>query len=159
MSDDFRFDAIVKDPDESRPVELDLFGDCANFWRANEQFSLAEFIRPERATGYAYECTVPGTSAARAPSFPTTIGAIVPDGSVTWTCRAAGANGLNPISSPAAVSEPTGLTIASVSVSESTKILAAYGGGTAGQAFDAKFSFTLNGVPRVARQKVQIRLR
>lgn len=152
---------VLNDPEEARGVALSLYRECANFWRANEAYGLGEYIRPNRATGYSYECTTAGSSGAREPVWPTSIGATVPDGSVTWTCAPAAANGVTAISAPTASSEPTGLAITNVSVSESTKILATYSapGSTFGQDFDAVFSFTLDGEPRRARQQVQIRKR
>lgn len=157
MKADYTFDPVSKDPAESRIVELELFNKAANFWRINEQYALNEFIRPNVATGFAYQATAGGTSGIREPRWPTTVGATVTDGSVTWTCATAGANGLNAVSAPTAVSSPLGVTISAISVVETTKILATYTGGTVGQDFDAVFSFTLNGVPRVARQTVKIR--
>lgn len=154
----YTFDPIDKDPAESRVVELELFNKCANFWRPNEQYQPNEYVRPNTATGLAYQASG-GLSGPREPRWPSVIGATISEGSVTWTTTAAGANGLNPISSPSAVSSPPGLTISSISVSETTKILATYSGGTVDQDCDAVFSFTLNGVPRVARQTVRIRYR
>jgi hypothetical protein len=156
---DYTFDPIEKDPAESRVVELELFNKAANFWRPNEQYQANEYIRPNAATGFAYQTTAGGASGFREPRWPAVAGATVSDGSVVWTATAAGANGLNPVSGPSGVSNPTGLTIASVAVSETTKILATYSGGIVGQDYDAVFTFTLNGVPRVARQTVRIRYR
>jgi hypothetical protein len=153
------FPDALKDPAEELKVTLNLFRYCASFWRPNEQYALNEYARPGRATGFAYQSTTAGTSGAREPTWPRTLGATITDGSVTWTCVVAETNGLNVISSPSAVSDPTGLTIGSVSVSEATKILATYSGGTLDQDFDAVFTFTLNGVTRVARQRVLIRKR
>lgn len=158
MSSDYRFVSVIKDPAESLPVTLDLYNLCANFWRPNEQYALNEYIRPTRGRGFSYQATA-GTSAGREPVWPTTLAATVVDGSITWTTSAAGSNGLNAVSSPSGTSDPTGLTIGSVSASESTKILATYAGGTEGQDYDAVFTFTLNGVTRVARQTVQVRKR
>jgi hypothetical protein len=155
---DYRFDEHPgKDPDETLLVSLDLFDMCANFWAPNEQFGTGEYVRPNKATGFSYECTTAGTSAAREPVWPTTISATKVDGSITWTCRAASSNGVNAVSSPSATSEPTGLTIGSVAASESTKINATYSGGVDGESYDAVFTFTLNGVTRIARQKVPVR--
>lgn len=156
---DYIFQPVTKNAGDTKPVSLDLFRWCANYWRANEQFSLNEYIRPLSPTGFAYQATTAGTTGARQPTWPKTLGGTVVDGSVTWTCVVASTNGLNAISSPSAVSEPTGLTISAVTVSESTKILATYSGGTVDQDYDAVFAFTLNGVPREARQKVKVRRR
>jgi len=40
------------------------------------------------ANNYCYECTTGGTTGAAEPTWPTTIGGTVVDGTVTWTCRA-----------------------------------------------------------------------
>lgn len=152
----FVFDTIQKDPAESKPVELNLFRWCANYWRPNEQFSAAESVRPTTPTGFAYQGSG-GTSGAKEPRWPLVLGAVVTDGSIVWTCTAAAANGLNAITAPGGTSDPTGLTIGSVSASETTKILATYSGGTEGQDYDAVYTFTLNSVTRVARQRVEIR--
>jgi len=159
MRDNYTFDDVTVDPGESHKVLLDLFDICANFWTPNEQVDLTEYVRPRLANGFAYEVTTAGLTARREPIWPRTIGATVASGSAVFTCRAAGSNGLMAITSPSAVSDPTGLTIGSVSVSESTKILATYSGGTLGQDYDAVFTFTLNGVTRVARQVVKVRKR
>lgn len=159
MDNDYTFDSLTKDPAESRMVELDLFGKCANFWRPNEQYAANEYIRPNTATGFAYQANANASSGLREPRWPTTLAATVADGSLIWTCVAAGANGLNAVSGASAVSNPIGLTISAISVSETSKILATYAGGTVDQDYDAVFSFTLNGVPRVARQTVRIRYR
>lgn len=151
---EYTFDPVEVDPAGGRKVVLDLFEQCANFWLPNEQFSVAEFVRPPTATGFSYECTSAGTSAARAPLWPRTIGVTVADGSVVWTCRAAGDNGVSVISGLSAVSDPIGLTISGLSVNESTKILATYSGVALGQDYDAVYTFALNGVTRVARQAV-----
>jgi hypothetical protein len=60
----------------------------ATAWKATTAYSLGEYVEPTTANGYRYECTTAGTSAGSEPSFPTTIGATVADGSVVWTCQA-----------------------------------------------------------------------
>jgi hypothetical protein len=156
----FRFaDAPPKDPAESMDVVLDLAQWCSNFWVPNEQFATNEYARPNTPTGFSYQATTGGTSGAREPRWPTTLGATVNDGSIVWTCAVAAANGYNAVTAPSAVSEPAGLTIGSVSASETTKILATYSGGTHGYDYAAVFAFTLRGISRVARQLVQVRRR
>lgn len=153
---DYTFDPVTKDPAEQISVELDLFNKAANFWRPNEQFSGSEYVRPNIGTGFAYQASA-GTSGNREPRWPTTLAATVIDGSVTWTCAAANANGLNAVSAVSALA--IGVTASGVAVSETTKILATYAGGTANGDYDVVFSFTLNGVPRVARQTVKVRFK
>lgn len=149
----------LKDAAESLKVSIDLYDLCAVKWRPNEDYSSAEFIRPPVPNGFSYEVTTGGRTGTSPQRFPTTIGQTVVSGSVTLTCRASSAGGVNAITSPTATSDPTGLTISNVAVSESHKILATYVGGTEGQDYDAVYSFTLDGVTRIARQKVQVRKR
>lgn len=158
MSNDYRFKPATKDPGESFQVTLNLFRMCANYWRANEQYQTNEFIRPNKPTGFSYQAQGAGTSGGREPNWPKTLSATVADGSLTWITTAAAANGVNPITSPSATAD-TGLTVGSVVASESTKILATYSSGNDGQDYDAVFTFTLNGVARVARQTVKVRKR
>lgn len=57
-------------------------------WAANTAYVLLNFRIPTTANGYVYECTTAGTShAATEPTWPTTVGNTVADGTVTWTCR------------------------------------------------------------------------
>ncbi len=58
-------------------------------WVAGTAYALGDAVRPTTRNGYAYECTVAGTSdAATEPTWPTVPGTTVVDGTVTWTCRA-----------------------------------------------------------------------
>lgn len=60
----------------------------ATAWAATTALSLGAIRRPTVANTYLYEVTTAGTTAAAQPAWPTTVGATVADGSVTWTCRA-----------------------------------------------------------------------
>jgi hypothetical protein len=155
----YRLPAATKDPDESLPVTLNFYADCVNAWRRNEPYSAGEFVRPfAKPNGYAYECTTAGVSGAREPVWPTVLARTVVDGSIVWTCVAAGSNGINPISEPTATSD-AGLTVTDIIVVEAFKILATYAGGTDQEDYEVAYSFTLNGVTRIARQIVQVRKR
>lgn len=147
----------VKAPDDTIPVEIDLYAKCANVWRANEDVTLTEHLYPTNPNGYSYEVTAAGRTGTVEPRYPMTLGQTIQSGSVTLTCRAASAGGMSAITSPSAVSDPTGLTISGVAVAESRKITATYTGGTLGQDYDAVYTFTLNGLTRVARHRVEIR--
>lgn len=57
-------------------------------WAATTAYSLGAFRRPTTPNGFIYEVTTAGTSASAQPSWPTTVGNTVGDGTVTWTCRA-----------------------------------------------------------------------
>lgn len=45
------------------------------------------YVTPTVPNGFRYECTASGTSGGSEPAWPTTIGATVTDGTVTWTAR------------------------------------------------------------------------
>ncbi len=57
-------------------------------WAATTAFALNYRVVPASRNGYVYKATTAGTSAASAPSWPTTIDSTVVDGTVTWTCEA-----------------------------------------------------------------------
>lgn len=151
--------ALVKDPAESRTFDVDFYGKCVNLWRANEEVAGGEYLRPTVPNGFAYLVTAPGTLGFREPMWPKTIGETVPNGSVTLQCAAAGSNGLDLLSAPVVASDPAGLTVTDVSVQEVRKIRATVAGGIEGQDYYLVYSFTLRGVPRVARLKVKARKR
>jgi hypothetical protein len=68
------------DPYSMRPV-----GDR---WLANTAYQVGEVITPNIGTtgnGHTYRCTTAGTSGANQPTFPTTSGGTVTDGTVVWT--------------------------------------------------------------------------
>ena len=56
-------------------------------WQASTAYSIGAIVRPTTANGYWYVCDVAGTSGSSQPSWPTTVGATVTDGTVTWRCR------------------------------------------------------------------------
>lgn len=149
----------VKDAGETLKIRVSFYDFCVVRWQPNEPYSVGDYVRPSSGNGFAYRCTTAGVSGSVEPRFPATVAATKADGSAVWTCEAPGVNGLNAISSPSPSVDPAGLTIQDVSVSESTKLLATYVGGTLDQDYEAIFTFTLDGVPRVARQRVKIRKR
>lgn len=57
-------------------------------WETSTAYGVGEQIVPTALNGFIYECTVAGTShAATEPTWPTTIGNTVTDGTVTWRCE------------------------------------------------------------------------
>ena len=55
--------------------------------RANTTaYALNAAVVPATANGFYYRATTAGTSGGTVPTFPTTIGATVTDGTVVWTC-------------------------------------------------------------------------
>lgn len=58
-------------------------------WAATTAYgsdTTANYVRPTAGNGFVYRATGSGTSAGAEPTWPTTIGVTVADGSVTWTC-------------------------------------------------------------------------
>lgn len=60
----------------------------ASVWAASTSQSLGSWRRPSVSNNYIYECTTAGTTGSSEPTWPTTVGNTVADGTATWTCRA-----------------------------------------------------------------------
>ncbi len=56
-------------------------------WGAETLFSEGAYCEPTSLNGFYYEATTGGTTGETEPTFPTTPGSTVSDGSVVWTCR------------------------------------------------------------------------
>jgi hypothetical protein len=56
-------------------------------WQASTAYVLKDVVIPTTRNGFYYECTTAGTSAGSQPTWPTTVGSTVVDGTATWTCR------------------------------------------------------------------------
>ena len=57
-------------------------------WAASRPRVVGDVVRSAASTthGYGYICTAAGTSGTSAPTWPTTLGATVTDGTAVWTC-------------------------------------------------------------------------
>lgn len=62
----------------------------ANSWgtprAASTAYTLGTVVRPASTNGFLYRCVVAGTTGSGTPTYPTTTGLNVVDGSVTWEC-------------------------------------------------------------------------
>jgi hypothetical protein len=56
-------------------------------WAATTAYVVGDIRKPTVYNGRRYEATVAGTSGGSEPTWPTTIGATVVDGGVTWECK------------------------------------------------------------------------
>jgi flagellar hook protein FlgE len=56
-------------------------------WAATTAYAAGARVYPNPPNGYSYEVTTAGTSGAAQPTWPTTVGSTVSDGTVTWTVR------------------------------------------------------------------------
>lgn len=156
---DLRWDGVTKDPDETLGVELSLFNLCANFWTANEQHQVGDFVWPTRANGYCYECTTAGRTGRIEPRWTTTADAVMAtlDGSVQWTVRRGDLQGITPVTGTPVAEAPTGLSASAVVINEGTKLLVDYTGGVLDSDYEVKFAFTIAGRTRIGRQTVYVR--
>lgn len=57
-------------------------------WVANHAYVANAAVSPTVANTFCYSANGAGTSGATQPTWPTTLGATVVDGTITWTCRA-----------------------------------------------------------------------
>jgi len=65
-----------------------LLPDQVSDWAALTAKTLGSWVRPTSSSLYRYECTTAGTTGATIPTFLTTIGGTVTDGTCVWTTRA-----------------------------------------------------------------------
>lgn len=79
-------------------------GRAVQLWTASVALSLGVFVTATIPNGYQYEVTTAGTTGATEPTWPTTAGATVVNGTVTFTTRVAAAatwlplrHGINPL--------------------------------------------------------------
>lgn len=56
-------------------------------WQAGTAYSLGAYRSPTSPTGVLYKCTTAGTSGASEPTWTTTLGATVSDGTAVWTAE------------------------------------------------------------------------
>lgn len=68
--------------------DVAYIGDApATYWASSTALSLGAYRCPTSPNGYAYVVTSAGTSGTTEPTWPTSVGNTVTDGTVVWTCR------------------------------------------------------------------------
>jgi hypothetical protein len=98
-----------KDPNVPATYSIDFHDEVVREPKRDYDFSAAQFIRPQRGTGFYYECTTAGRTSGHYPDWPREEGLTVQDGSAVFTTRHPTALGLS-ISS-ATWTVPSGLTL------------------------------------------------
>jgi len=81
-------EAVTGDGDDAR-IYYQRYRELHSIWVANTAYALGDIVVPTGTpNGYCYICTTAGTShATTEPTWPTTIGDTVNDGTAVWTCR------------------------------------------------------------------------
>ena len=178
MTDVFRWAPTQKNPEETRSVQLNLFGLCANFWQPNEQYSQGDIVWPlvnddegyPSGIGHCFEATQVGVgrSGAVQPRFANgarsgpavVVNQPLPvlDGSIQWTCRPPDLGGFNAavLADPGFV-VPDGIQVTGLVVNESMKLFVDYAGGALDEDYEVVFRFLIAGRLRIGRQIVQVR--
>lgn len=74
-------------PDTGQTVTVEsVDGADAVTWTATTVVVLGDYVVPDSANTYYYKAAAAGTTGSSEPTWPTTVGATVVDGGVTWLC-------------------------------------------------------------------------
>lgn len=60
--------------------------DILPIWITLTAYTLNQMVQPTTSNGYRYECTTAGTTGGTEPTWPTSLGSTVVDGSAIFTC-------------------------------------------------------------------------
>ena len=88
---------LCKTADEVKLRGFDYTAFLALLWAGGTVYETGEVIRPPTANGFQYRATNTGQTKSRAPAFPTTEGATVLDGTITWQAEPIDNNSLRSI--------------------------------------------------------------
>ncbi len=91
-------------------------------WTATTAELVGQYVTPKTANGFFFKCTTGGTTGSTEPTWPSTVGTTVTDGSVTWTCAGALlAGGLVPFNAGSGV-ESLSAALATIATSQFDRI-------------------------------------
>jgi hypothetical protein len=96
---------------ETLPFEFDWTQEFASYWAAGGSFPQFSAIRPVSVTTGLEYVSSGGQAGEEEPTWPTTIGGTVEDGSITWTAQALSNSSLRERISTASWPAVTGFTI------------------------------------------------
>jgi hypothetical protein len=105
-----------QDPAESLDYAIEFALHCARLREPNTDYALNTRVQPHRPTGFQYVASGAGRSGTDQPRWPTTLGATVTDGSVTWTAEAISTASLARTLSNATWTADSGLTVTGAAV-------------------------------------------
>lgn len=130
-----------KDPDQAATYEIEVIDLFMRDAYRGYQFSLTEFVKAPRDTGFYFECTKAGRTADSYPvSWPRREGETIKDGSAEWTSVHPD-NALVVTVSTVVWSIPTGLTLDSQSHSGHI-VRGTFSGGSDGVDYDVTATIT-----------------
>lgn len=132
-----------QDPADVLPYEVDFTAECARVRKPDTDYATSTRVRPAKSNGMQYNASTGGRTGSQEPRWPTTIGATVADGSVTWTAETAGSQSLERTLSSASWNADTGLTVAGQATSGNSAS-AKLSGGTLGQSYLVRVAGTFS---------------
>lgn len=124
----------AKRPYHTIDYGIDWTAFLAKHWQQGTSYAANDRVRPRTPTGFEYEATTAGQSAAREPRWPTTLADTVADGSVIWTARALSTASLRTTVSTSSWTADSGVTLSGAVVDGqlATTLVA---GGTSGNRY------------------------
>lgn len=132
--------ARSKTANEKISYEFDFARALWVLWQPGRAYSAGTYVRPTRPNGFAYLAAGSGQAAQDEPNWPVVVDNTVQDGSITWTCKAAGSNALDSIAS-FEVTEDAGIT-ADDGTQVGSRIKVVVEGGTIGNRYRVRCKVT-----------------